>query len=249
LAGIGVTKGTAGSDALISTNPGQLILGLAGSDTLTAGAANQTLDGRSGNNTLNDGGVGVGGVTTIIGGPGNNTFIFNKATDVVMDMPNSGTNTARTTLADYTLPANVENLTFTGSGAVPGTGNGLNNVIRDGTTGSNTIDGVTGYNTLTGGPYSDTFVFKPHNPTAGKVGFGNDVITNFAASGVNHEVLQFAQSMFPPGTTAASLLAPPYAQQVGANVVITVDANDTFTLNNVLLTTFKANAAADIHFV
>jgi hypothetical protein len=87
-----------------------------------------------------------------------------------------------------------------------------------------------------------------------KAGFGTDIITNFAASDVNHDILQLSRSMFPAGTTADSLLnapptAPAHAQQVGANVVITADAHDQITLNNVLLTTLKANAAADIHFV
>ena len=40
----------------------------------------------------------------------------------------------------YTLGANVENLTLTGSGDINGTGNGLANVIT-GNAGNNTLDG------------------------------------------------------------------------------------------------------------
>ena len=45
----------------------------------------------------------------------------------------AGTDTVQTALASYTLgAANVENLTFTGSGNFAGTGNALDNVITGG---------------------------------------------------------------------------------------------------------------------
>ena len=48
----------------------------------------------------------------------------------------------------YTLSANVENLTLTGTGAINGTGNALDNVLT----------GNSAANTLTGGLGNDTYV-------------------------------------------------------------------------------------------
>lgn len=117
---------------------------------------------------------------------------------------------------------------------------------------------------MSGGPGADTFVFAPVNPTVSNgvyhAGFGNDVITDFTASSdnINHDVLQFASSMFATGTTATSLAAGTAHNaagglvalaQHGSDVVITVDPTDTITLSNVSLTVLKASAAADFHLV
>jgi hypothetical protein len=53
--------------------------------------------------------------------------------------------------------------------------------------------------------------------------------------------------MFATGATAATVLDT-YAQQVGGNTVLTIDAMDSIVLNGVNLTTLKLNLAA-IHLV
>jgi Ca2+-binding RTX toxin-like protein len=242
LTGTGVSAGTAGNDSLTSAVAGQLILGLAGNDTLTAGAINQTLDGGPGANILNDGGATIGGVATMIGGADNDTYIVTKATDVIIEHTGGGTDTVRTTLNTYTLPANVENLTFTGAGSFTGVGNDLGDVITGGA-GKDQLTGGAGNDIFTGGAKSDTFVFKTVNPVAGNVGFGADTIKDFTASGLNHDILVLPQTLF---TSAAAVLA--LAHQSGADTVITIDSHDSITLTNVLLSTLKQNASADIHF-
>lgn len=57
---------------------------------------------------------------------------------------------------NYTLGANAEDLTLTGS-AISATGNALDNVIK-GTAGNNTIDGGMGADTLIGGSGNDTYI-------------------------------------------------------------------------------------------
>ena len=71
--------------------------------------------------------------------------------------------------------------------------------------------------------------------------FGKDVITDFQASGVNQDVLQFSPNTF---SSFAAVLA--HAAQVGSDVVITADAADTVTLQNVHLSSLQKN---DIHIV
>jgi Ca2+-binding RTX toxin-like protein len=175
-------------------------------------------------------------------------------------------------LSNYTLGGNVQNLTYTGTAAFTGNGNGLANTITGGN-GNDTLSGGGGADTLiggagndkfTGGAAADTFVFSAINPTTTNgvyhAGFGKDVITDFTPNmnNVSHDFLQLSSSMFATGTTASALVAGTAhnaagglvtVAQSGSNVVITVDPTDTITLNNVTLSVLKTGAAADIHFV
>ena len=109
-----------------------VIIGNIGDNVLTGGLGNDTLDGGL-------------GADTMVGGTGNDTYIVNVAGDVVTEALNEGTDTVRSSIA-YTLGANVENLTLTGSGNIAGTGNELANVIA-GNSGNNLLDGGTGADT------------------------------------------------------------------------------------------------------
>ena len=74
-----------------------------------------------------------------------------------------------TVIADvsFTLSANVENLTLTGSAAIDGTGNGQNNVIR----------GNSGANVLTGGGGNDTYYIQAGDTVTELVGEGIDKVS------------------------------------------------------------------------
>src|SRR5450830_1658113 len=120
------------------------ITGNALDNRLTGNAAANTLTGNAGNDTL-DGGLGA---DKLLGGIGSDTYVVDHAGDVVTEAVNAGTDLVETTLAKYTLAANVEQLAYTGAGAFAGTGNALDNVIAGGS-GNDTIDGGAG---------SDTFV-------------------------------------------------------------------------------------------
>lgn len=85
------------------------------------------------------------------------------------------------------------------------------------------IVGNAGSDQLTGGTGSDIFVF-----TAGQT--GHDTITDFSAGASSDDQLQFETAMF---TDMAAVLAA--ASDDGADTTITIDANTSVKLVNVLV--------------
>ena len=134
-------NGNAGQDQIFGDAGADTINGLAGNDILNGEAGNDRIDGGAGNDTMS-------------GGLGNDTFIVDSIGDIVLEDPGEGTDTVRTGLAAYTLPANVENLVYTGAGAFAGTGNALNNTIT-GAGGDDTLNGLGGNDTLNGDAGND----------------------------------------------------------------------------------------------
>ncbi|QAS79205.1 RTX toxin [Rhizobium acidisoli] len=126
-----------------------------GNDSIVGNEADNTLWGNAGNDSLNGG----SGNDTLIGGVGNDTYTVDVLADVVTEGLNQGTDLIRTTLSSYALTniANVENLTFIGTGDFSGTGNSLANTITGGA-GNDTLDGAAGNDTLIGGAGNDLYV-------------------------------------------------------------------------------------------
>ncbi|MGG7576387.1 M10 family metallopeptidase C-terminal domain-containing protein [Rhizobium sp. Nf11,1] len=120
---------------------------------ITGGAAIDNLSGGGGDDTLNGG----AGADTLIGGTGNDTYIVDNASDVVTENADEGIDTVQTALASYTLAANVDNLTYSGTAAFTGTGNDLANTIK-GAAGADTLDGRAGADILIGGTGNDTYL-------------------------------------------------------------------------------------------
>src|SRR5204862_488699 len=80
---------------------------------------------------------------------GNDTYIVDNSGDFVIEQADQGIDTVLSSVS-YTLSADVENLTLTGSNAINGTGNELNN----------TITGNSAANILTGGAGDDTYIVQ-----------------------------------------------------------------------------------------
>lgn len=157
------------------------IIGNDADNILSGGVGNDTLTGNAGNDRL-DGGSGADGMT---GGAGDDTYVVDKVGDTVAEAASEGTDLVLSSVT-FTLGANVENLTLTGSSAVNGTGNADANVLTGnsgantlvGNGGGDTFIGGAGKDTLTGGAGVDTFVYNAASEST--VAFF-DVITNFTA--------------------------------------------------------------------
>lgn len=148
-------------------------------NSITGGAGDDTLAGGAGNDTL-DGGAGVDDLS---GGAGNDLYVIDAGNDTITELAGEGTDSVRTSLDAYTLSAEVENLTYTGTADFAGTGNVSNNLIIGGD-GADTLDGGDGNDTLNGGAGDDSLIGGLGNDTF-VVDSAQDVVVEQAGEGTD----------------------------------------------------------------
>jgi Ca2+-binding RTX toxin-like protein len=129
----------------------EYLMGYGGDDTLVGGDGNDTLNGGAGDDEMR-------------GGTGNDLYLVGSVLDTIVELAGEGIDTVNASVG-FTLPAGVEHLGLTGTGKIPGTGNGLRNLLT-GNGGGNLLRGVGGNDTLNGGAGGDTLVG----------GIGNDLL-------------------------------------------------------------------------
>ncbi|WP_410497617.1 M10 family metallopeptidase C-terminal domain-containing protein [Chitinibacter sp. S2-10] len=131
-------------------------------NTLTGNAASNVLNGGAGSDILN----GAAGTDTLIGGTGADTYYVDNTGDRISETSVSLTEIDTViSSVSYTLGANLEKLTLSGTAAINGSGNELNNSITgnaaanilSGGAGDDILDGLTGADTMVGGAGNDTY--------------------------------------------------------------------------------------------
>jgi Ca2+-binding RTX toxin-like protein len=246
--------GTAGADTLNGTAGADQLVGLAGDDTyavnnvgdvvlenlnegtdlvnatvsytLASNVENLTLGGTTAinatGNALDNVLTGNSAANVLTGGAGNDTYIASTG-DTTIEAVNAGTDTVQTAIA-WTLAANVENLTLTGTAAVNGTGNASDNVlfgnsaanILTGDAGADTLRGLGGADSLFGGTGNDIYWLAR--------GYGIDSITENDATVGNTDLARFETGI------ATDQL---WFQHVGSNLEVSIIGTaDKFVMNN-----------------
>jgi Ca2+-binding RTX toxin-like protein len=235
--GADTMTGGAGNDSYIVQNGADVVVELAGGGTdsvstsvsyslsaevehlLLTGSNNSTLTGNSlanritgngGNNKL-DGGSDA---DTLTGGAGNDSYLVQNSGDLVVELAGGGYDSVSSSIG-YTLPAEIERLTLTGSGDGHGSGNGLHNTIT-GNSGDNKLRGSTGNDTLTGGGGADIFRFSSALSASNNV----DTVIDFNPA---EDVLELENTVFAKLTATGGLSASNFrAHSSGA----AADSND-----------------------
>ncbi|MBK8117269.1 MAG: hypothetical protein IPK44_23555 [Candidatus Accumulibacter sp.] len=217
-----------GSDTLTSI---ENLFGSAYADKLTGNSGANSLGGGAGNDTL-DGGAGS---DTLAGGDGSDGYFVRDAGDVVSEtnavLATGGTDTVYSTLAAYTLTANVENGRILATVAANLTGNTLNNVLYAGA-GNNVLDGGTGTDTVSyayglAGTTGVTVSLAVGTATGGS---GSDTLTNIEnliGSGLNDNLTGNAGNNTLDGAAGNDLLTG----GVGRDVLTGGAGSDTFDFN------------------
>jgi autotransporter-associated beta strand protein len=212
-------------------------------NVITGNGAANSLSGGAGNDSLNGG----AGIDTLTGGDGNDTYTIETVGDRVVETnPNAatgGTDTVRSSLAAYTLTANVENLTLTGVANINGTGNNRNNVLignsgansLSGATGNDSLNGGDGIDTLTGGNGSDTYTIQtvgdqvvetnPNAATGGTDTVRSSLATYTLTDNVENLILTGGAAINGTGNTLGNLITG----NTAANRLSGATGNDTLT--------------------
>lgn len=166
-------SGTIGSDTLDGSLSGikLMLSGGAGADILLGSALADTLNGGAGNDQMT-------------GGGGDDLYVVDASLDVVTELAGGGYDRVQTSLTSYTLAANVEAVTYTGTKAFTGKGNALDNVLT-GSLGADRLEGLAGADIMQGGLGNDTYVVE----NAG------DVVIELAGGGVDRILSQISYTL------------------------------------------------------
>lgn len=205
--------------ALQGTEGDDTLTGFATADKMSGFAGNDEIYGLAGDDTL-DGGAGI---DTLYGGSDNDTYIRDNASDIIMENAGEGTDTVQSSVT-YTLPENVENLVLTGTSAINGTGNVLDNYLTGnskvntltGNAGNDTIDGAAGNDSLVGGAGNDSYFFAR--------GYGQDTINDNDSTSGNLDKIMLAADIAPADVTL---------RRSGDNLIASINnTTDTVTVQN-----------------
>lgn len=195
---------------------------------------------------------GTAGADEMRGFDGNDTYTVNHTGDVVIEQAGQGADHVFSSVK-FTLGANIENLTLTGTANLNGTGNDLNNAIT-GNSGSNTLkggagedtlDGAGGNDSLDGGDGNDTYyvdsagdiVVEKLNGGAGGIDTVFSSVSYVLPSQVENLTLLGSAHLNAAGNASANVLTGNSGNNIldgqgGADLMTGGAGNDTYYVNH-----------------
>ncbi|HEY5723230.1 MAG TPA: type I secretion C-terminal target domain-containing protein [Allosphingosinicella sp.] len=222
------------------------LVGTMGNDTLRGMGANDVLDGAGGIDTLlggdgNDLLDGGNGADAMTGGLGHDTYAVDNVGDMIAEAAGGGNDSVQASVS-YTLGANLEYLTLTGTGAINGTGNALNNILN-GNDAANLLNGGLGADFMAGGLGDDVYVVDSGGDRVTEAaGGGNDTVRSGISyrlgTEVDNLVLTGAAALAGFGNDLANVITGNAAANIldggfGADTMQGGLGNDTYIVDNI----------------
>jgi Ca2+-binding RTX toxin-like protein len=216
--------------------PTDFIFSTATGVTKSGTTANDTLQGSDYNDSLNGG----AGADSMTGLSGNDKYYVDNTGDIVVEAADAGNDTVSSTI-NYTLGANVENLTLTGTADINATGNTLDNILT-GNSGNNTINGGGGVDIMIGGLGDDVYyVDDTGDLIAETLSSGTDRVVSSVSyalsANVENLTLSGITNVNGTGNTLANTLIGNANNNTlngggGADTMNGGDGNDTYIVDN-----------------
>ncbi len=192
-------NGNARNNIIMGNDLDNVLRGFAGDDIIIALAGDDLLDGGTGSDNM-------------AGQRGNDTYVVDSTGDVVTELPGEGVDTVLSAIT-YTLGANVENLTLTGTAAINGTGNAADNVLI-GNRAANVLTGGAGNDQMAGGAGNDIYyVDSPADVVIELPGEGNDRVYTTVSYTLSSQV----EDMVLSGTAAITGIGNALNNTISAN--------------------------------
>jgi Ca2+-binding RTX toxin-like protein len=222
----------AGTDTVVSSVSYTLgsnleYLTLTGTTAVNAfgNSLNNIITGNSANNVLN----GLAGADTLIGGDGDDIYVTNGS-DTITEAGHSGIDLVRSSVT-FILGSNLENLTLTGTAAIDGTGNNLNNMII-GNSAANTLNGHTGSDTLIGGAGDDIYITNGGDTITEAVNAGTDLVQSSASFVLSSNLENLTLTGTSATTGSGNYLSNLILGNDAANIIYGAGGIDTLTGGN-----------------
>jgi Ca2+-binding RTX toxin-like protein len=237
--------GSGFDDTLTGDGTANTLIGGGGIDNLSGLAGADRLEGGAGNDILN-GGLGA---DTALGGIGDDTYFVDAAADSITELVGQGIDSVFSTSNSYNISADVENLTFVGTGNFVGIGSAVDNLMTGGS-GDDSLDG-NGANDVLLGLGGNDFLLGGGNTDQMFGGAGNDTI---AGGGGGGDVAKFNGSLTNfsfdstsviggVGTTATDILVIDQTGAEGTDRVVTT--TEILDFNGVTYTVVAGTALAN----